>query len=220
MKAAIVIPLYNEMKHIKVVLTSISKYKITPIVVDDGSRDSSGEVAVSNNAILITHKVNLGKGAAMVTGAEYAFNNGYDAIIFMDADGQHDASDLPKFINELKNKKSDVVLGYRNLNKNTPFVRAGGNRLASLVIKFLFGIKIWDPICGFRAITKFAYRKIKWESTGYAVESEMLAKSAINKLRITQVPVKTIYHDVNKGVSMLDAFGVLADIIRWRLIKE
>src|SRR5690349_9644350 len=104
MKIFVVIPLCNEKKHIASVLKEVSKYKMPIVVVDDGSKDGSAlEVAKAkiSNLTLLTHGVNLGKGAAMKTGAEFAFAKGADSIVFMDSDGQHIASDLPRFVEPL-----------------------------------------------------------------------------------------------------------------------
>ena len=91
--------------------------------------------------------------------------------------------------------------------------------MASVVIRIFFGIYVSDPICGFRAITAGAYKKIRWQSVGYGVESEILARVGKNKLRFSEIPVDTIYHDRDKGVTILDAFAVLVDVIKWKLSK-
>ena len=217
MKTTIVVPLYNENKHIDKVLKDIEKFKKDIVVVDDGSRDNSGIVAKASGVTVLTHVINLGKGAAMKTGADFAFGNGADAVVFMDADGQHDPHDLELFIQKLESLKYDVIFGSRSLADKAPFVRFWGNKIASMVIDIFFGIKISDPICGYRAITKTAYKKMRWESSGYAIESEMLARVAQQKLRYIEIPVRTIYHDKDKGVTMLDAFGVFGNVIKWWL---
>ena len=220
MKIFLVIPLHNEEKQIGGVLKDLSNYNLPVVIVDDGSRDNSSQkLQESKNPRIqiLTHKINLGKGAAMRTGADYAFKEGADAVIFMDADGQHNHKNIDSFITELNSDKFDVVFGSRNMNFGVPLVRYLGNKIASLVIRILFGIYVSDPICGFRAITKKAYQKIKWESTGYGVETEMLARIGKNKLKFTEIPVDTIYHDKDKGVTMIDAIGVLLNVLKWRL---
>ena len=79
-----------------------------------------------------------------------------------------------------------------------------------------FKVYISDVLCGFKGMTKEAYEKIRWESSGYGVEMEIVARLAKNKLRFDEVPVKTIYHDKVKGVTMLDAFGILAEVVKWK----
>ena len=220
MKIFLVIPLHNEEKQVNQVLNGLSKSVFNIVVVDDGSTDGSMQILKKSDIphlSILTHKVNLGKGAAMKTGADYAFENGADAVIFIDADGQHSPKNVENFIEKLNMKKYDVIFGSRNLSFGVPLVRYMGNKIASVVIRLLFGVYISDPICGFRAITKNAYSKIKWESTGYGVETEILARVGKNNLRFTEVPVDTIYHDKDKGVTMIDAFGVLGDVLKWRL---
>lgn len=220
MKIFLVIPLHNEEKQINQVLNDLSKLTLPIVVVDDGSTDSSVQKlkkSTISRLLILTHKVNLGKGAAMKTGADYAFENGADAVIFMDADGQHNPKNIENFVEKLNLEKYDVIFGSRNLSFGVPLVRYLGNKVASVVVRILFGIYVSDPICGFRAITKNAYIKIKWESTGYGVETEILARVGKNKLKFTEIPVDTIYHDKDKGVTMIDAFGVLGDVLKWRL---
>ena len=222
MKIFVAVPLFNEKKHINLVLKDINKYKLPIIIVNDGSTDGS-EIGIKDlrikNLVLLEHKINLGKGAAMKTGAEYAFKKGADAVIFMDSDGQHKANDLSKFVDALKSGKYDVVLGSRNLSMGVPLVRYLGNKAASLVLRFLFGVYVSDPICGFRALTKTGYKKIKWESDGYGVETEMVAKIGKYNIKHTEVPVETIYIDGVKGVTLFDAFGILGEVVKWRFTR-
>jgi glycosyltransferase involved in cell wall biosynthesis len=217
MKIWIVIPLFNEKKYIGRVIKGVLERKLVTVVVDDGSNDLGGEIVKKHNVRLLTHKINLGKGAAMKTGAEYAFKNGADAVIFMDSDGQHLASDLQKFVDALESGEYDIVLGSRNFGYGVPLVRFLGNKFASIVMAFLFRTYVSDVICGFRGITKDGYGKVKWNSDGYGVETEMVARIGKRRLRFCEVPVETVYHDNVKGVTILDAFGVFGDVIKWRL---
>lgn len=224
MKTSIVIPAYNEGERINKVIKNIRKEnkKITIIIVDDGSTDNTLSKLRSasdtyGNLVILRHRVNLGKGAAMKTGAIYAFKNGCDAVVFMDADGQHAPEDLIKFTNKLNEGKYDLILGVREKARDVPFVRSLGNKFGILVIYLFFGIKVSDLLCGYRAVTKKAFIKLDLESLGYGIETEMVAKLASNKLKYTQVVVKTIYHDKVKGVTILDAIHILFDVIRWRI---
>lgn len=224
MKTSIVIPAHNESKRIINVIKGICKVNkiIKIIVVDDGSTDTTSlklRIASNtcNNLVVLRHKVNLGKGAAMRTGAMYAFKNGADSVIFMDADGQHAPDDLSKFQNKLNEDKYGLILGVREKAKDIPFIRSYGNKFGILVIYMLFGIKVSDLLCGYRAITKKAFKKLNLESSGYGIETEMVAKMALHKLKYTQVVVKTVYHDKVKGVTILDAVRILFDVIRWRI---
>ena len=153
----------------------------------------------------------------MKTGAEAAFQMGADAIVFMDSDGQHKAQDLPHFIEALEKDKFDVVFGSRNLSHGVPLVRYMGNKFASLLVSLLFGIYVSDLLCGYRGLSKRGFKKIYWESKGYGVETEMTARTAKSGLKHCEVPVETLYYDEVKGVTILDAFSILFDVLRWRI---
>lgn len=219
MNISIVIPLYNEEKYIIDVLNSLTKYKLPIIIVDDGSTDNSiKKLKNSKNQKLqlLTHKINLGKGAAMKTGADWAFSHGADAVIFMDSDGQHETEDVAKFVDALESKKYDVVFGTRNYGYGVPLIRFLGNKFASLLMSVMFKIFVTDVLCGFKGITKNAYKKLKWDSSGYGVETEIVARVGKTGLSHSEVPVGTIYHDKVKGVTILDAFGILGQVIVWK----
>lgn len=216
MKIAIVIPAYNEEKNIRDVLKDVGKANLPVFVVDDGSSDGTHKIARKSGAIVLRHEVNLGKGAAMKTGAEAAFNEGYEAVVFMDSDGQHKKEDLPKFLDAL-DKGCGIVFGTRNLSMGVPLVRYFGNKIASLYVRALFGIYVSDLICGYRAVTKKAYKKIEWESQGYGVETEMVVRAKKKGVKHCEVPVETVYLDKFKGVTILDAFGIFFQVLKWRI---
>jgi glycosyltransferase involved in cell wall biosynthesis len=217
-KIFIIIPSYNEERHIGIVLKKALSSKLPVILVDDGSTDSTCKIAGKIAIRTIRHNTNIGKGAALKTGCEAAFSLGAEAVILMDSDGQHKIEDLNNFLKALEDG-NDVVLGSRNLSYGVPFVRYIGNKFASLFISFLFGIYVSDILCGYRAFTKKAYKKIAWESTGYGVETEMVINIAKAKLKYCEVSVETVYLDSYKGVTILDAFGILGSALKWRLTK-
>lgn len=213
-------PVHNEEERVLGVLKDLQKENYQVVVVDDGSSDGTSLKlrATSNPKLtILSHKINLGKGAALKTGCEYAFKSGAEAVILMDSDGQHAVSDLPKFVEKLKTGEFDIVFGSRNLNLGVPFVRYMGNKIASVIVSLMFGIYVSDLISGFRAITKKGYSKIKWESTGYGVETEMVVRVKKTNLKYCEIAVETIYFDNYKGVSILDAFGVLTNLLYWKV---
>lgn len=217
MNIAIVIPAFNESQRIHQVINSVKKYGFSIIVVDDGSQDQTYETLKKLKVTTLRHKVNLGKGAALKTGCEAAFLMGAEAVIMMDSDGQHKAEDLPKFIEALRSGEYDIVFGSRNFRLGIPLIRFIGNKFASFLVSFLFGIYVTDLLCGYRAFTKKAFEKLKWQSSGYGIETEMVVKAGIYKLKHCEVPVETIYYDKFKGVTILDALGILLDVMRWRI---
>lgn len=219
MNIQIVMPAVNEENRVVGVLKELNKKGYKVIVVEDGSKDNTLErlkSIESSNITVLSHKVNLGKGAGLKTGCDYAFDHGADAVVLMDSDGQHSINDLPLFFEKIMSRKYDVVFGSRNLNSGVPLVRYIGNKLASMIVNFMFGIYVSDLLSGFRALTKSAYSKIKWESSGYGVETEMVIRVKKEKLKYCEIPVATIYYDNYKGVSILDAFGVFTNLIYWK----
>ncbi len=210
-----IIPAYNEEKRIGPVIEKTRKHCGNIIVVDDGSKDGTYEAA--NGCTVLRHIVNLGKGAALKTGCEYATMNGATQIIVLDSDGQHDPDEIPNFIKALK--ENEIVFGFRPKNKNMPAVFKFGNWFIDTSIKTLFKISIKDSQCGYRAFTAEAYKKIKWKSTDYSVESEMIAHTGKHRLKYAQTPIKTIYHDKYKGTTVADGISIVLKMIWWKVTR-
>lgn len=213
----VIIPAHNEQKHISSVIKGVNKYSDHTVVVDDGSTDKTRSVAEKEGVIVISHIVNLGKGAALKTGCEYALKKGAKTLIFIDADGQHQPQDIPRFLNALKD--ADIVFGSRSLNKRIPFVLKFGNRFINKVNKLLFGVKLSDTQSGYRAMTSEAYGKIKWKSTNYSVESEMVANTGKKRLKYKEIPIRTIYSDRYKGTTIVDGVKIVLNMVWWKLSR-
>ncbi|MBU4493174.1 MAG: glycosyltransferase family 2 protein, partial [Nanoarchaeota archaeon] len=154
-KVWVVIPAHDEEKHIEKVVKKTKRFAKNILVVDDGSKDKTAIIAERSGAFVLRHIVNLGKGVALKTGCEYAIKNGAEKIVALDADGQHDPKEIPEFVKALDN--ADIVFGYRRLNKNMPFVLRYGNWFIFFITKLLFGLKIVDTQCGYRAFKSRVY---------------------------------------------------------------
>jgi glycosyltransferase involved in cell wall biosynthesis len=216
MNIFVVIPGYNEQTYLGRVLEKVSKFSNKIIFVDDGSDDNSKKIAGKYTSHVLTHQTNLGKGAAMLTGCEYAFKVlKADAVVFMDSDDQHDPVHLPEFARELK--KYDVVFGVRNMGANMPLFRFLGNKLASVLLNLLYGAYIADIPSGYKGITQKAFHKIKWNSSGYEVETEIAARVAQHKIPFGIVEIKSIYHDTDKGMTLIDAIHISLSLLKWRV---
>jgi UDP-N-acetylglucosamine---dolichyl-phosphate N-acetylglucosaminyltransferase len=214
----IILPGYNEEKHVEKVINSIQKEGYKNIIfVDDGSKDATVKKAFKTKAIILRHKTNLGKGAATKTGCDYAIKEGAKTLILMDSDGQHEAKDIKKLTDALKGK--DIVFGYRKFNKKMPVTMRLGNHFLTIASKILFSIHIKDTQSGFRCFTDKAYKKIRWYSRDYGMESEMIAKTSKHRLKYAEIPIKTIYHDAHKGTTPLDGIKILFNMIRHRLFN-
>lgn len=216
MKIFVVIPGFNEQFYLGRLLEKITKYTNSIIFVDDGSTDNSPKIARKYTPHVLVHEINLGKGAAMLTGAEYAFKHlNADAIIFMDADDQHDPTHLPEIVKKLK--KFDIVFGVRTLGPDMPMGRYLGNKTASVLLNLLFGAYIPDIPSGYKGLTQKAFSKLKWKSSGYEVEAEIAVKVAQNKIPFSTVQIQSIYHDKDKGLTLIDAAHITQLMIHWRL---
>lgn len=219
----IVVPVYNEGERcVDTVKAILKNTKSVIVCVDDGSKDNSYKsmndcFKGNKRVIVVRHIINLGKGAAMKTGAEMAWKLKADAVIFVDADGQHNPKHLPNFENALQ--KNNIVFGYRSLGGSMPFLRKWGNLFAGKMIKILFNIKRKDLLCGFLGIKKSVYNNILWKSPRYGIETEMATKVGKNKLPFVEIKVDTIYIDKYKGVTILDALKILSKIPFWYIEK-
>lgn len=217
MKIVVIIPGFNEEKYLAKVLDDVLKVTKNIVYVDDGSTDNSLEIAKKKLTHVLRHEVNLGKGAALKTGCEYVFGNlKADAVVFMDSDGQHKASDLPLFFTSLK-KGTQVVFGVRRFSPQMPIVRLIGNKSASIFLNLLFHKYIPDIPSGFKAITKKAYSSLKWKASGYEVEIEIAARVSRYNIPFSVIEIETIYYDVNKGMNLLDGLIVLKFLIQLKL---
>ncbi|MBU1118712.1 glycosyltransferase family 2 protein [Patescibacteria group bacterium] len=217
-KVCLVIPAYNEVGSLEGVVKEASRYSDTIIVVDDGSRDKTGDFCIEKNekdVYFLRHVVNLGKGAAMRTGAIFAQNLKCDFLVFMDADGQHDPQDIKKLVDCVKEKKG-LAIGKREKNKNMPLAMKVGNFSLSLLIKTLFKLSVEDTQSGFRAIRLEDLDKILWTSCDYNVETEMLIKAKKNQISIFEVPIKTVYNDKYKGTTFIDGIKIFLQLLKLR----
>ena len=214
-KTFAVIAAYNEQAHIKSVVQETKKHVDEVVVVDDGSKDNTKELAKEAGAAVLSHIINLGKGAALKTGCDYALENGAGSIIAIDADAQHNPKDIPRFLGSLKG--CEVVLSYRQYSEAMPPILKFGNHFINKTIKFLYGLEIKDSQCGYRAFTANAYKKLRWKASDYSIESEMIAKIGKYKLSYKEIPIETVYSDKYKGTTVLDGIKIVLNLLLWKL---
>ncbi len=210
-----VIPAHNEQAAIEQVVLESRKHVGTVVVVDDGSTDATPFLAKNAGALVLRHKVNLGKGAALKTGCDYAYLEGAEHIIVLDGDGQHQPEEIPRFLHQLK--ESDVVFGHRSGQMEMPFVLRFGNWFINTTLKKIHNVSIKDSQCGYRAFTRDAYKRIRWNAADYFMETEMIIRTGRNKLRYGQAKIKTIYTDKYKGTTVLDGAKIVFGLCTWRL---
>lgn len=204
-----VIPAYNEGTRIAGVVEGAKKYVDKVIVVDDGSRDDTAAMAAKAGAIVIRHPDNCGAGAATMTGIEAARRCGATVIITLDADEQHDPSEIPSLLQPIKVEIADVVFANRFGQKNNiPFIRRVFNGLGNVVTLLATGKWVSDSQCGYKAFGPKAVKEIQLRMSGFEFCTEIVRESVHHKWRIAQVPVKVLYSEYTLAKGQSFANGV------------
>ncbi len=216
MNACAVIPAFNEAENISKVINGVKAYGIDVIVVDDGSLDETSLIAEKSGAHVMHHCKRCGKGLSLRIGFNQALKRGYEIIISMDGDGQHDPMDIPRFLDAVRGKQVSVVLGNRMDNpKDMPFIRIITNRFMSSVISAICHQPIPDTQCGYRLFTREAISGVDIKADKFEVESELLVKLARNGFKIESVPVRSIYgQEKSKIRPIRDAFRFIRFLIK------
>jgi len=213
----VIIPAYNEGERISQVIAKVKEYTDNIIVVDDGSSDKTFAYAKEKGAVVLRHQVNMGKGAALKTGCDYALVKGAEKLVVLDADGQHQPEEIPKFLQELEN--NDIVFSYRKESEVMPLVLRFGNNVINTILKKTCGGHIKDSQCGYRAFTAEAYTKVRWDSRDYYMETEMIIKASKNRLKYSQIPIETIYSDKYKGTTVIDGAKIVMKMVGSKFLK-
>lgn len=194
-RIAVVIPALNASKTLADVIRAVRQTlgDVQICVVDDGSGDDTALIAERLGCLVIRHACNVGKGAALRTGFA-AIQKHADTIFTLDADGQHDPKEMPSFLRVLQDRRADIVVGNRLADwRGMPFDRYLSNRLSSLVVSWVAGVRIPDSQCGFRAFRKQVLDVVPLTTARFETESEFLVRSAHAGFRIESVPIATRY---------------------------
>ena len=190
----VLIPSYNEARTIAAVITKLKGRGFIIYVVDDGSTDATASIARAEGAVVVQHKANKGKGAALREGFSHILKRGFDRILVMDGDDQHSSGDIDTFINTMDETGADMVIGNRMADTTLmPKSRIIVNHLMSSIISLVAGVKVPDTQCGFRLVKVSALQGLKLTSSNYEIESELTLEAAKKKLKIVSVPIKTVY---------------------------
>jgi glycosyltransferase involved in cell wall biosynthesis len=217
----VTIAAYNEAAVIARVISNLSGCGYHIVVVDDGSHDSTHDIAVANGAVAIKHPVNLGQGAALQTGITYALSQGADAIVTFDADGQHRASDIAALLAALKRDGSEFALGSRFLGRSVrlPPARRLLLRAATLFTRLTTGLFLTDTHNGLRAMTRRGAAAIHLRQNRMAHASEILSQIASSGLKYSEVPVTIEYtaYSLAKGQRFGDSLTILFDLFAEKL---
>ena len=188
----IIIPAFNEETHIADVVT-LSRKLLPTLVIDDGSRDNTASVAKNNGAILISQIKNQGKGAALKRGFLEALKMGFEYAITIDADGQNDVAEVPKFQEMFFHEKTDLIIGFRDFSQ-MPFSRRMANSIGGSAFSWAMGERILDNQSGYRLLSqRLMQTVIASQESGFEFEVEVIVNCLQNNYSLGWVPIRTIY---------------------------
>ncbi len=197
------LPVFNEEKYVDSVLAEVTKYADHVLVVNDGSSDgTAGELEKWPSVHVAHHTTNLGYGAALKTAFKFAIDNGYEFLITLDCDGQHQPKRLPRFVSACQN--ADIVSGSRYLkhyagDSAPPSQRLFINKQITRELNEMLCLNLTDAFCGFKAYRVEALKLLDIQDDGYAMPLELWVQAAMRGLRVIEIPVPLIYLDLNRS---------------------
>ncbi len=197
------LPVYNEVGYVDDILDEVVRHAPNVLVVNDGSSDGTARVLDGRNDVkVIHHPENRGYGAALMTAFEYAIAEGFDGVVTLDCDGQHQPKRIPEFIAAADD--ADIVSGSRYLkvyegDDAPPEERMFINRRITRELNQRLGYELTDAFCGFKAYRTSALRTLKITDEGYAMPLQLWVEAAANDLRVIEIPVPLIYLDLERS---------------------
>ncbi|MBW3017370.1 glycosyltransferase family 2 protein [Candidatus Woesearchaeota archaeon] len=222
-KLFIVIPAYNEERTLGKVIDDLKIEGYNNIVVvDDGSKDRTSDIADKKGVYLFRHMINRGLGGALGTGLDAAYHLGADIAVTFDADGQHFVGDIKNMVAPILKGKADVVIGSRMINpKGMTLVRRIGNWGLNFVTYLLFGFWTTDSQSGMRAFDRKSLYKIETKTSRMEVSSEFFKEFRRHRLRLAEVPIKVIYteYSMAKGQSSWNAFKIVTKLVIRKIMR-
>jgi glycosyltransferase involved in cell wall biosynthesis len=191
-KVCILIPAYNAQETLGSVLKKIEPLKMDTLVVNDGSSDETKRVVSENGVHLLEHPLNLGKGAALQTGFQYILQKDYQVVITLDADGQHDPSEIPSLLKIFQSVKPDILIACRAAEfGRMTFLRRFWNRLGVKAVARLCHSDITDSQSGFRLIRAKVLKEVSLSTSRFETELELLIKACKKGFSVLSVPIIT-----------------------------
>lgn len=221
------IPAFNAGESVGTVVREVLALKagITVVVIDDGSSDGTGQFARDAGALVITHPRNVGKGAALRTGFDHFLGTDLEAVVTLDADGQHSPREVPILIERWAVTGADVIVGTRKRDvEKMPPLRIVTNTISSWLVSLSAGTYIHDSQSGFRLLSRRVIQNVQTKSSGYGAESEILIKAASRGYSVDSVPVSTIYANEKSYIHPLKQplrfLGLMVKSIFWRFERS
>lgn len=207
---------YNEEVAIGSVVLRCQRQVDEVLVVDDGSEDRTAEIAKLAGAVVQRIPTNAGKGTAIQTALAYARANGFDAVVLLDGDGQHDPGDIPQLLELVIANKADLAIGVRRRSTSRmPVYRRFGQRVLDFLTAFGSMDALTDSQSGFRALSRTAIDSLQLEERSFGIESEMLIDARMKNLRVAEVPIAARYDVDGSTIGPLShGFGLVDRLLR------
>ena len=195
MKVICVIPAFNEEQYICDVVEGAKQFVDIVVVVDDGSVDNTFNRAKECGAVVLKHEKNLGKGAALRTGFQYAMENSANVIVTLDGDMQHNPLEIPRFLEKIRDEEVDIVVGSRFLEKvkGMPLQRRLSNFITTIILNKVFNVPVTDSQSGFRAFKRKVLEEVTFKDNRYGAETEILIEARRKGFNIVEVPISVKY---------------------------
>lgn len=213
----LVVPLYNEAEVVREVVRSARETFPNIVCVDDGSTDASVAEALAGGAVVVQHPINLGQGAALQTGLDFArAQPGAEYFVTFDSDGQHRVEDAERMVERLRSEPLDIVVGSRFLDGRTKpgALKKLVLRLAVLFERVTTGVRLTDAHNGLRVLNREAVNRIRIRQNRMAHASEIVAQIGTARLRYAEEPVHIIYTEYSraKGQSLWNSVNILSEL--------
>lgn len=213
----ILLPFYNEAEVIADVIFDLKNKEYFVLGIDDGSNDASWEIVKNMGIHVIRHSINIGQGAALQTGIEFArMNPNFQYFVTFDSDGQHKVENIEKVLEPLLVNSADIVFGTRFQDDKTkfPLIKRLILQMAIKYTKLSTGVPLTDTHNGFRALSRNAINKVNLSFSGMTHASEFVEQAGRAELRIKEVPVHILYtkYSKRKGQSIWNAINILTDL--------
>ena len=203
MRTLVAIPVYNEQKYVTRVLERVGEYASDILVIDDGSTDETPMLLARQPVEVIRHAANRGYGHSLLDAFRWARVDDYDWVVTMDCDEQHEPAAIPRFLEAAAHGESDVISGSRYLEFTCegdcpPKDRRAINAEITGEINERLGLSLTDSFCGFKAYRVQALSTMRLNVDGYAFPMQFWVQAVAHGLKITEIPVKLIYNDMNR----------------------